>query len=261
MLAKFKEWFNIAFRGESQGIKYQKNQRNLSLQAFFESVSQFLALYAAHSEIIYKPLNLLSIPVSFLWAKAISSGFGTFICGYIMLSVKTTPQKTYRFHRISRIVAMILIWLMLFSFLEATYGLIFNRKTYIEFIPASSLDIDPIQWKIKPGSNINFQKPVEYTLDINIPKEVEFPSKDLKVYIEPAKGFRLVDIRPKTHKKGIDKTKEPLQVGEFKDLRSEWLFRSFDNSMNWKILVIVEKTDKNMTVPKKPPLFTKFYFN
>ncbi len=25
MLAKFKEWFNIAFRGESQGIKYQKN--------------------------------------------------------------------------------------------------------------------------------------------------------------------------------------------------------------------------------------------
>jgi hypothetical protein len=198
--------------------------------------------------------------LAYQWGRAISSGIGTFICGYILFSVKSNAQKKFRFHRISRFVAKILIWVMLISLGISIHSLISGKKTYIEYEHVSSLDISPEAWKTQPGSNKNFQNHVTYTLDINIPtSKVEF--ENLKVYIQTIKGFRLLHVRPKHTIQPIKKEQEPLQVGAFKDLRSEWLFPSFDNSLGWQILVDLEKVDKKLPNPKKAPLFAVFYFH
>ena len=258
----FKECFLIAINGKKLNIYHNNDKNKKFLQSLFECSSQFITLYAVQADIIFKPLNMLSVPVSYYWAKLLSSAFGIFLCGYIIFAVdRTTSKSIYRFRKISRIISLFLIWIMIYSFGQSVHGLFISKKTYIEYIPAYSIDIEPSNWIMEPGSDKSYKNPVKYTLDLKMIDKFKVEFTDLKIYIEPSKGYKLLETYPDNNMIVKNKSTEPLQVGDFEEHQSEWLLPSFDSSMNWKIITIVIKKDTKTKNPKKPPIVSKFYLN
>ena len=262
IIDKIKTVFYIAYRGKKLEIGYGANQRTFSLKAFVEFLSQFLALYAAHSEVVYKFLGLFSIPLPYMWGRVISSALGAFLCGYMLFSRNKEYRNVYTFPRIPRIVAGFIVWPILIALVISGYKLLFAPKTYVEPVYSSSFDLVANSWRTQDAIGKGSSEIRIYSSWIHMPTEKRRRFEHVKIFIEPFEGFKLLDVQPKCAEgKILERNQEPLEVGRFENFRSEWLFPFFDDSMQWKLIVKISKVKPKVTFPKEAPLRATVFFH
>ncbi len=241
-------YFDIAFRPTKVGFVYDVETPTEAPTKFIvECLTAVLVLYASYSELTEKILKTFSPDQSYsasIGARIITCGFGIFVCVHIIFATKTGQAKTFAYTRLQRWLARGTLVFVVGSLGWIGWDYFHQPPTTLGEI-GSYYEVPPSEWS-QTRSPQTASTMRTYVWRVELLKEVRKRHQNLRVSVEPAKGFALKSSAalPK-ESKAIPTIQEPM-LSESGPGRWTWAFAEFDPSLEWRIEVQVEPSTSNV---------------